>query len=161
MGQKRTCNLTFPKAKWAWGIKEFLSICFNVFKEKFWLGTIRTALTFIQASNYITYDWHHNFHSQVQGCSPSQVGWDVFHLTLHSVSQLHVLYINFLIVITCLTLDWVPNGGWMIGSSWLTGGGLAENWLLISYFPGPGTACNWRRVTNYFLVDFSNTETTK
>jgi len=41
-----------------------------------------------------------------------------------------------------LTLDWVPKGGWIIGSSgWLIGWGLAENWLLISYFPGPGTAC--------------------
>lgn len=45
----------------------------------------------------------------------------------------------------CLTLDCVPNGGWMIGSSWLTGGGLMVNWLLISYFPGPGTAYKWRR----------------
>lgn len=46
------------------------------------------------------------------------------------------------VVTACLTLDWVPNGGWIIGSSCgLMGGGLAENWLLISYFPGPGTAC--------------------
>lgn len=56
-----------------------------------------------------------------------------------------------------LTLDWVPKGGWIIGSSgWLIGWGLAENWLLISYFPGPGTACELKaRIKVTFKVFLS------
>ena len=40
------------------------------------------------------------------------------------------------------TLAWEPNGACTTGSSSVIGGGtFGMNWLLMSYFPGPGTAC--------------------
>lgn len=76
-----------------------------------------------------------------------------YSLFVFSKLYLYVMYIYVFRALGCFILDWVLNGGWMIGFFWLIGGGLVENWFLILYFFGFGIVCKWRRVINEFLLD--------